>query len=213
MIEYYKNKSLESLFYVNENGLVCQEEWKDIPNYEGLYQASDLGRIKSLARIAIRKNTSNYKKDTIILNQKIYVGNHYTHVDLYKIKNKKYCVHQLIAITFLNHAPCGYKLVVDHKNNIKSDNRVVNLQIVTSRINTTKERQIESLGVTLVKTTKKWQAGIVIGKLSVHLGVFAEKHLAVKSYKIAAENIDKYQGNSAMFREFIKEQLKLEGWI
>ena len=46
MIEYHKNLSLELLFYINNEGLVCYEEWKDIPGYEGIYQVSNLGRIK-----------------------------------------------------------------------------------------------------------------------------------------------------------------------
>ena len=70
MIEYYKNKSLESLFYVNEFGLVCQEEWKDIPNYEGLYQASDLGRIKSLSRYVNNSYGLYLIKDRILAQAK-----------------------------------------------------------------------------------------------------------------------------------------------
>jgi hypothetical protein len=208
MIEYYKNKSLEPLFYINKYGLVCQEKFKDIPNYEGFYQASDLGRIKSLSRIAVRKKGGNYKKETMILNQKIYVENQYAYVNLYKSENKKYSVHQLIAITFLNHIPCRYKFVVDHINNIKADNRLENIQIVTNRVNTTKERQSDSLGVTWVKSSKKWQSTMVINGAGIHLGVFKEKDLAVKAYLIALENIDKYEGNNIRFRALIKNILK-----
>lgn len=56
MIEYYKNLSLENLPYINEEGLICWEEFRDIPQYEGLYQVSDLGRVKSLARTITRSN-------------------------------------------------------------------------------------------------------------------------------------------------------------
>ena len=50
MIEYYKNLSLESLFYINDEGLVCMEEWRNIIGFENRYQVSSLGRVKSLGR-------------------------------------------------------------------------------------------------------------------------------------------------------------------
>ena len=48
MIEYWKNLDLRDLFYINDDGLVCCEEWRDIIGYEGYYQVSNLGRVKSL---------------------------------------------------------------------------------------------------------------------------------------------------------------------
>ena len=61
MIEYYKNLSLENLFYIDENGIVQEEEWKDIPNWEGMYQCSDLGRVKSFGRKVFGGKTYNFK--------------------------------------------------------------------------------------------------------------------------------------------------------
>ena len=43
-------------------------------------------------------------------------------------------------MAFLNHKPNGNKLVVDHINNVKTDNRLSNLQIITQRKNTSKDR-------------------------------------------------------------------------
>ena len=66
-----------------------KEIWKDIPNYEGLYQASNLGRIKSLKR-------------NKILNQ---IKSSDTYLQVFLCKNNKvkgYQVHRLIAKTFLN---------------------------------------------------------------------------------------------------------------
>jgi hypothetical protein len=58
MKKYHLDFSLEPIVYQNELGLDCLEQWKDIPNYEGLYQVSDLGRVKRLDRY---KNHSSGK--------------------------------------------------------------------------------------------------------------------------------------------------------
>lgn len=58
MKKYYLDFSLEPIVYQNELGLDCVEQWKDIPEYEGLYQVSDLGRVKRLNRY---KNHSSGK--------------------------------------------------------------------------------------------------------------------------------------------------------
>ena len=44
-----------------------------------------------------------------------------------------------MAMAFLGHTPDGHKLVVDHINGDRSDNRIENLQVVTSRVNSTKD--------------------------------------------------------------------------
>ena len=44
---------------------------------------------------------------------------------------KCYGVHQLVAMAFLDHVPNGHTLVVDHINDVKSDNRLSNLQLIT----------------------------------------------------------------------------------
>jgi hypothetical protein len=57
MIEYYNNFDLNPLFYINDEGLVCLEEFKNIPNWIGFYQISNLGRVKSLERTITQKKT------------------------------------------------------------------------------------------------------------------------------------------------------------
>lgn len=135
MIEYYKNLSLESLFYINENGLVCQEEWKDIPDYEGYYQVSNLGRIKSLDRLVQHRNIS------ALLKSKIYtislLNNKYLNVGLNKNgKQKTFLVHRLVAIAFIPNPE--NKLEVNHKGEKpnKLDNRLWMLEWATKKENT-----------------------------------------------------------------------------
>jgi hypothetical protein len=123
-MEIYQNLSLEDL---------PNEVWKDIPNYEGLYQVSNLGRVKSLPRLDHlgRDVKGGIRKQTI-------ANTGYLCLPLYaKVGGKKtaklYCVHRLVAEAFIDNPenkPC-----IDHINTIKTDNRVENVRWVTYREN------------------------------------------------------------------------------
>lgn len=98
------------------------EEWKNIEGYEGLYQVSNLGRIKSLAR-----NTRNghCKKDKIL---KIRIDkNGYCTIDLYKnSKRKQYKIHRLVANEFIYNK--YNKPQINHIDGNKKNNEVSNLE-------------------------------------------------------------------------------------
>lgn len=101
------------------------EVWKDIPNYEGLYQASNLGRIKSLDRYVISKDYKSFRKGKI--KKPSVHENNYLYVILSnKSVEKHKLVHRLIAETFLDN-PNNYS-VVNHINGNKQDNKVENLE-------------------------------------------------------------------------------------
>ena len=144
-----------------------QEIWKDVPNYEGLYQVSNLGNVKSL-------NYNNTKKEKHL--KKILRTNGYYIVCLMaKSKRKNFLIHQLVAMAFLGHIPNGNTLVVDHINDNKTDNRLENLQIVTHRYNTKKTQDRYSSkykGVCWHRASQKWCSQIVINKSNKHLGLF-----------------------------------------
>jgi len=162
-----------------------EEIWKDIPDYEGIYQISNLGNVKSIGRI---------RGKNIILIKPYIDKRGYFFVSLRKDNSKKnISIHQLVAITFLNHKPCGYKLVVDHINNIKTDNRVENLQILTNRQNPTKVCK-NTCGYTGVSYANKYKnsfrAVIRINGKNKYLGVFKTAELAYERYKEVRAKIE-----------------------
>lgn len=96
------------------------EHWRDVPNYEGLYRVSDLGRIKSL----------KFGKDKILKSKCGSSG--YLQVVLYKEGEKKYfLVHRLVMLVFIGESD----LQVNHKNGIKADNKLENLEYCTGSQN------------------------------------------------------------------------------
>ena len=97
------------------------EIWKDIPCFEGFYQASSLGRIKCL-----RKTPNKILKP-------YSSPQGYVRVMLWMKKDIQFNVHVLISRTFLPN-PLN-KPVVNHKNRIKTDNRLCNLELVSYKEN------------------------------------------------------------------------------
>lgn len=102
------------------------ELWKDIPGYEGLYQVSNLGRVKSLDRTVVMPNGKCYfRSGRIFKNQKC--SNGYLMIALcVDGKKAQRLIHILVAKAFiqnLNRLP-----EVNHLNGDKADNRVENLE-------------------------------------------------------------------------------------
>jgi hypothetical protein len=85
----------------------------------------------------------------------------------------------LVAMAFLNHKPDGtHKIVVDHINNNKLDNRVVNLQLISQRENLSKDRKdgtSKYVGVCWKKSRNKWQVDIKIDGKRKYLGLFTDE--------------------------------------
>jgi hypothetical protein len=179
-----------------------KEIWKDIPNYEGLYQVSDLGRVKSLGRLDTIGRSVQEKILTGSKNSRGYLSSTLSKEGKYKSKN----IHVLVAVSFLNHKPSGFNLVVNHIDLDKTNNNVNNLEIVTNRENCNL-KHIKSgskyVGVCWHKSRNKWVSRIQIKRYGIHLGSFTTELDASNQYQKALINIDKYNGNNSEFRDYL----------
>ena len=102
------------------------EIWTSVPGYEGIYQVSNFGKVKRLCGHYVRKR---YITTEHILKPDMDKGG-YFRVRLYKnAYSKKYLVHRLVYSAFIEPIPEGMQ--VNHKNEIKTDNRPENLNLLT----------------------------------------------------------------------------------
>jgi hypothetical protein len=145
-----------------------KEIFKPIPDYPN-YEASNLGRIKSLffGREKILKawEVKNYLMVQVTSNK----------------KRKGLLVHQLVAMTFLNHKPCRHKIVVDHKDFNTMNNRLDNLQLLTNRENCSRGKK--DIGITYDKSRGKWISKIEINGKTKFLGRYVNKQDALNAYQ------------------------------
>jgi|SRR6185369_903039 len=107
------------------------EEWKDIDGYNGSYQVSNLGRVKSVGRYTDTKAFGGgvYKIHEKILKSDIINGGYLRITLCLNNKTKRFIVHRLVAISFIPN-PSNLPHV-NHKNGVKTDNYVSNLEWCT----------------------------------------------------------------------------------
>lgn len=166
------------------------EIWKDILGYEGLYQISNFGSVKSLSRkINNKHGTFTLKKENILK-----LGNDkdgYQIIGLLKNGLRTtHRVHFLVCQAFLpKNTESDY--IIDHKNNIKNDNRVSNLQYISVRENTSKDN-VNKYGFLGVYRNNKYgyASKIIIDGIRVYLGTFKTPEEAGKAYQEKLKTIN-----------------------
>ena len=153
------------------------EEFKDVKNYEGIYQVSNLGNVKSLARKGCL--TERIMKPSMD-------AHGYLQIPLRKDgKTKCRKIHKLVADAFLNTEPCGHRLVVKHINQDKSDNSLQNLKSSHKYTKSSSKYR----GVTWSKNAGKWKAYIRFKGKSRYLGYFTDELEASQAYQTALKRI------------------------
>jgi hypothetical protein len=168
------------------------EIWKTIPDYED-YQVSNLGNVKSIKWgkervLCFAIDKDGYKKVCLSL----------------KGKASNFSVHRLVALSFLHYIPNDKNIVVDHINNIKSDNRVENLQLITIRENVTKDIKNTAskyAGVTWHKKTQKWASRILFKGRRISLGYFDNDLEASVAYNESLKYIESGNDLSLLYHK------------
>ena len=145
---------------------MIKEIWKPIEGYNGLYQVSNMGRVKSLERNVVKGKGGLYKiEEKILKGSKDKDG--YLCVNLSKDgKVKTHKIHRLVAQAFLpnpNNLP-----QVNHRNENKTDNRVENLEYCDSKYNNNFGTRTEKTQKPILQFTKngdfikKWNSATQI---------------------------------------------------
>lgn len=148
-----------------------KEIWKDIKGYEGMYQVSNLGRVKSLERY--RKNNGGSETlmpEKILKQGKLKRG--YCRVELCKDAIRKpYLVHRLVAETFIdnpNNLP-----EINHKDECKENNIVDNLEWCDSKYNNNYGTHNQKVSVAKGRKVKAYDFD---GKLVMEFHSISEAH-------------------------------------
>ena len=167
------------------------EQWRDVKDYEGIYQVSDHGNVKSLSRTADNGWRVRLVNERLLKQSPVKDG--YLAVTLYKDKGKRTCkVHQMVAEAFLSHVSDGFGTVVDHKDNDVTNNLLSNLQLITNRLNASKDRVGTSIytGVSWRSSSSKWVSQIQIEGKSIWLGSYECEVKASEAYQDRLKTLD-----------------------
>lgn len=147
---------------------IQEEIWKSIPGFEGLYEVSDQGRVKSIFR-RLGKGTVCSHEHKLIKLCKEQDG--YLVFNLHKNgKRRMVKVHRIVMLTFIG---CS-DLQVDHINGIKDDNRIINLRYVTclQNIENHHSKLKNGISVGINKARNKWLVNKTINGNRVFIGSF-----------------------------------------
>lgn len=149
------------------------EIWKDVVGYEGLYEVSNLGRVKSLIK--------RYK-NVEFLSQFLRSKDGYLHVNLCKNNIRKLtAVHRIVANAFLGNSD----KVVDHIDGCKTNNCIDNLRYCSSRENVHfyHKSMNRTVGVRYRADRDAWISMIYVNGKSEYLGYFKDKSKAELAFK------------------------------
>ncbi len=191
MKEITKENKLEQLLNNEENN------WIDIPKYEGYYKINIFGDIKSIKREIINNQGIKQIRKEVVLKPRLG-DKGYLYVVLCKLNIRKTIrVHQLMVITFLNHKLDGTtKLVVDHIDNNPLNNKLENLQILTqyqNRIKDMKGYSSDFPGVGWSKFHNKWRVRVQYNNIRKNVGYFNNEQDAITACKNELIKLNRYE--------------------
>jgi hypothetical protein len=129
-----------------------QEVWKPVVGYEGIYEVSNLGRVKSIPRNGtIKKERYLIPNDNGYGYLKLSLNNY--------LKTTKY-VHILVAESFLNYKSNKGIIVVDHIDSNRKNNILTNLRILSHRENILRSKKSNTDNSNIYKVRNKYRVVI-----------------------------------------------------
>lgn len=168
-----------------------KEEWRDVVGYEGLYEVSNLGRLKRKKRTVINRCATYVINDRILkpyLDHYGYVVTSLKNEDGYKYKK----MHRLIAEAFIPNNL--NKPFINHKNGVKNDNRLDNIEWVTLQENM---KHAAEIGLIETKNVNL----ITIERIDDYLIRKMSMLEICKKYNISRDALRKYfKKNNVVFR-------------
>ncbi len=177
------------------------EQWKDIVGYEGKYQVSDLGNVRSLS-FSRTGGCKPLKPSTIAAGYRTVI------LSINNIQ-RAFSVHKLVALAFLGPCPDGYE--IDHINRDKTDNNIENLRYATKRENAWNRANDSSTPLGVDKRGSRYKARIKFMGKEFHLGSYVSKDIAAGAYLNAAreaeqhKNVDEFRNVAASIkREYMR---------
>ncbi len=155
------------------------EIWKDVVGCNGFYQVSSLGKVNSM----------DYKRMGVENMLSPFINSNYLTLNLFKLgKLKNRNIYSLVAEAFIDKDYKKKRLVVNHINFNKEDNRLKNLEVVTIRENSN-QKHIKSssiyTGISFCKNRNKWISAIKLNGNKKYLGFFDCEKEASEYYKAA----------------------------
>ena len=183
---------------LTHKAFLFMEVWKDVLGYEGYYQVSNLGRVKSLDREIIHKRYGTQKLKGFILKDRLNHKGYLVSTFSKNGKNKEFFNHRLVLINFLGIN--NIKPQVNHIDKNKQNNNLYNLEWVDNRENQCHKninKTSKYTGVSFDKVRNKWVAQICIDKKTISLGRFENENEAKEFYDIFCVHnniINKYNG-------------------
>jgi hypothetical protein len=167
-----------------------KEKWKPIRGYTGIYEASNLGRIRALGTTIIKSNGRQQTSATKVLTPGIDSGGYPLVVLCKNFSKRSFRVHRIIGKLFVRNPNPRIFTQINHKDRERSNCRAKNLEWVSNRENGThgvlqKKKSSIFIGVCKPKKGNKYQSTICINGKSVHLGLFTSEIDASLAYKNA----------------------------
>jgi hypothetical protein len=165
------------------------EIWKDINGYEGFYQVSNFGNVKSLSRL-MWNGLAFFKSKEKILKPNLTTSGYYS-VQLLKDKVKKpFSIHRLVAKTFLEEIQ-GFE--VNHKDRNKLNNNIDNLEFTSHSDN------IKHTYITGRKKAKKFINGRSLFIIDLETGIFYNLSEFYKQYNVTRKTLHRFMSGSGRY--------------